>query len=112
MQVCYRLDAHIFTDKVIYRPLDIVFIEVLFLDAFNKTPIAMNPLDLYTFNYYVNFELLDSNGQKLHSDYAQISNSTVTFTYKVPMDLPGGEYLISMYNQYMAPVKKLIRMHG
>jgi uncharacterized protein YfaS (alpha-2-macroglobulin family) len=33
-----RLQVSIFTDKVIYRPNDVIFIEVLVVDAFNKTP--------------------------------------------------------------------------
>lgn len=37
-----RLESHISTDKVIYRPGDLVFIEVLLLNAMNKTPVALN----------------------------------------------------------------------
>jgi uncharacterized protein YfaS (alpha-2-macroglobulin family) len=40
-----RLDAHMFTDKVIYRPNDVMFIEVLVVDAFDKTPIGLNPYE-------------------------------------------------------------------
>lgn len=40
-----RLEAHVTTDKVIYRPDDVIFIEVLVVNAFNKTPIALDPID-------------------------------------------------------------------
>lgn len=39
------MDAHIYTDKVIYRPNDVMFIEVYLVDAFNKTPVSLNPSD-------------------------------------------------------------------
>jgi len=40
-----RWQAHITTDKPIYRPNDAVFIETLVLNAFSKKPIGLDPLD-------------------------------------------------------------------
>jgi hypothetical protein len=57
-----RLDAHIFTDKVIYRPSDVMFVEVLVLDAFNKTPIALTSKDINNYIYYLLFEVYDPSG--------------------------------------------------
>jgi hypothetical protein len=57
-----RLQTHIFTDKVVYRPNDVIFIEVVVLDAFNKTPIALDEKDRYNYNYYLNLELKNSAG--------------------------------------------------
>lgn len=37
-----RLQTHIFTDKVVYRPNDVIFVEVLVVNAFNKTPTVMS----------------------------------------------------------------------
>jgi len=37
-----RWEAHISTDKVIYRPNDVIFTEVLVVDAFSKVPIGLN----------------------------------------------------------------------
>jgi hypothetical protein len=42
-----RIDGHIITDKVVYRPLDEIFIEVLIFDAFNKTPLALSEFDSF-----------------------------------------------------------------
>jgi len=42
-----RLESYINTDKVIYKPNDVMFIEVLVLDAFNKTPIGLDPTDSF-----------------------------------------------------------------
>ena len=33
----YRIDGHIQTDKPIYKPDEVMFIELLLVDAFNKT---------------------------------------------------------------------------
>ena len=40
-----RIDAHMFTDKVVYRPNDEIFAEVIVVDAFNMTPVAMSPME-------------------------------------------------------------------
>lgn len=87
-----------------------MFIEVLIIDSLNKTPIAFNTIDQYNYNYYLTFEISDPSGQKLSSNYAYAQNSTATFTYKVPSDAVGGEYLITVYNNYIACTKKLIRI--
>lgn len=36
-----RLEGFITTDKVIYRPSDVAFIEVYLVDSFTKKPIAL-----------------------------------------------------------------------
>ena len=105
-----RLSSHIFTDKVVYRPNDTMFIEVLVLDTFNKTPVALTPKDQYLYNYYLTMEIDDASGQKFYSTSTYIINSTATFTYKVPKDISGGEYYIKLSSYYIAPAKKLIRI--
>lgn len=105
-----RLDAHIFTDKVIYRPSDVIFMEVLVLDAFNKTPVAMDPKDQYNYNYYLTMELSDPSGSKIYTEYNYVKNGTATFTYKVPKDASGGEYSIVVFNSQLPSAKKLIRI--
>ncbi len=106
-----RLQTHIFTDKVVYRPNDVIFIEVLVLDAFNKTPIALDPKDRYNYNYYLNLEMKDSAGSSIYSSSNYVQNTTATFTYKVPQDASGGEYTISASNYYsVTPAVKLIRI--
>lgn len=42
-----RLAAYVFTDKVIYRPNDVMFIDVLVLNAFSKVPVGMESKDQY-----------------------------------------------------------------
>ena len=73
---------------------------MLVLDAFNKTPIAMNLLDRYNYAYYTNIEIKDSAGSSIYSTSDYISDSTGTFTYKVPSDAVGGEYTVSASNYY------------
>jgi len=37
-----RLEAHLRTDRPVYRPNDVVFVEALVLNAFDKTPYVYN----------------------------------------------------------------------
>jgi hypothetical protein len=73
-----------------------MFAEVLVLDAFNKTPISLDPVEQYT--YYLTFD-------------SYVQNSTATFTYKVPNEVVGGEYTLkaTSYN-YISPSIKKIRI--
>jgi hypothetical protein len=71
-----------------------MFIEVFILNAISKTPVALNSTDNYSYNYYLSLEILDPTGQKIFSSFAQGSNSTSSFIYKIPKTAPGGEYTI------------------
>ena len=55
----HRLEAHISTDKVIYRPNDVIFIEAYIIDAFTKTPIGLNDTEGYYKNFYFYAEIYD-----------------------------------------------------
>jgi hypothetical protein len=77
-----------------------MFIEVIVLDAFNKTPVAMDPTDQFNFNYYVTLEIKDPAGTSIFTNYDYIKNMSVTFAYKVPDEAAGGEYTIKVANQY------------
>jgi len=48
-----RLEGFVTTDKVVYRPNDVMFIEVLLMDAFDKTPVALNKTDTFFDNFFV-----------------------------------------------------------
>jgi len=81
------------------------------LDAFNKTPIALDEKDRYNYNYYLNLELKNSAGTQIYSSSNYVTNTAATFTYKVPQDASGGEYTISASNYYqVSPAVKLIRI--
>ncbi|CDW71945.1 large extracellular alpha-helical protein [Stylonychia lemnae] len=105
-----RVDAHINTDKVIYRPNDVIFIEVLFLESFNKTPIALSAKDTYFSYYYVTVDITDPSGTVLLSSSQQVQNSTVAVNFKVPQKAVGGEYSISVYSYSLARTTKIFRV--
>lgn len=106
-----RLQTHIFTDKVVYRPNDVMFIEVLVLDAFNKTPTALDPTDQYNYNLYLSLEIKDPAGTSLKKDFSYAQNSTAVFTYKVPASASGGEYTIKVAStSQVTPATKLVRI--
>jgi len=92
------LESYINTDKVIYKPNDVMFIEVLVLDAFNKTPIGLDPSDSYFSNFMFQMEIYDPSDNKVYDTQAELVNSTIGFTYKIPSDASGGEYKIKAYN--------------
>ena len=85
-----RIEGHIITDKVVYRPGDVMFIELLVFDAFNKSLVNLDLLTQYYFSLDFSFELLDGLDNKIYSSSASLINSTVGFTYKVPQDANGG----------------------
>ena len=107
-----RTEAHIYTDKVIYRPNDVMFIEVYVDNAFNKTPINLNA-SLGSFNGpYLSLEILDPSGATIFSDSAQVYNSTASFIYKLPSDPAGGEYLIRASNYQIPYAFRLVRVRN
>jgi len=57
------------SDKVIYRPSDVIFIEALVVDAFNKTPVAMDPESDFYYNYYATLEIFDPTESSVYTDY-------------------------------------------
>lgn len=104
-----RLETHVFTDKVVYRPNDVIFAEVLVVDAFNKTPVGTSALDFYS--YSLTFQLQDPSGTEIYTSYGYIQNGTAAFTYKILPDVVAGEYIINVGNSYqVAPASKLVRI--
>jgi len=90
----------------------VIFIEVLVLDAFNKTPTVMSLSDLYNYNYYLMMTIEDPAGSIIRTDYSNVVNSTSTFTHKLPLDVVGGEYIVKIVtsNGQITPARKLIRI--
>jgi uncharacterized protein YfaS (alpha-2-macroglobulin family) len=81
------------------------------LDAFNKTPIALDSKDMYNYNYYLSLELKDAAGTSIYTSSNYVRSTAATFTYKVPQDASGGEYTVSAYTYYqVSPAVKLIRI--
>lgn len=90
-----------------------IFIEVLVLDAFNKTPTVMSAQDQYNYNYYLTMTIEDASGSAIRTDYSNIAYSTATFTHKLPIDVVGGEYTIKVVTSsggQITPAYKLIRI--
>lgn len=86
-----------------------IFTEVLVVDAFNKTPVGTSTQDYYSF--YLSFIILDPSSTQVYSSYSYAQNGTAAFTYKVPEDVVGGDYILSVGNSYqVAPSSKLVRI--
>jgi uncharacterized protein YfaS (alpha-2-macroglobulin family) len=83
------------TDKVVYRPNDVAFIEVVLLDIFNKTPIIPDPASYEYYNYYLSMNVFDPKETQVFTDSGYAQNSTLSFTFKVPENAAGGQYKVS-----------------
>lgn len=102
-----RYQAHIQTDKVVYRPLDVMFIEVFVLDAFSKKPLEASQWP----STNVGLEIVDGTDNVVHSEStAEMSVSTIAFSYKLPEDAPGGEYMIKIAGYNVPCVNKIVRV--
>jgi|LauGreDrversion4_2_1035121.scaffolds.fasta_scaffold17594_2 hypothetical protein len=62
-----RRQGHIFTDKAIYRTKDVIFIEALVLDAFQKTPTAMISLEQFMYVNYMTLMIYNPMGVQVYS---------------------------------------------
>ena len=92
-----------------YRPNDVIYTEVLVVDAFNKTPVGLNDVEYYS--YYLSFRIEDPSGTNVYSSYGYAQNGTATFSYKVPEDVVGGDYILTVGNSYrIAQASKLVRI--
>jgi uncharacterized protein YfaS (alpha-2-macroglobulin family) len=89
-----RNQSVIFTDKVVYRPNDVIFIEVLVVGASTKVPVAQDSSKMYNAQNLVSIEIRDSAGVRLASKQNYIDKGTVTFTHKIAANTSGGEYTI------------------
>lgn len=49
----------IISDKVVYRPNDVIFIEGFITDVFNKTPVGLDQTSYYYGSYYFTLDVLD-----------------------------------------------------
>jgi hypothetical protein len=62
-----RNQSVIFTDKVVYRPNDVIFIEVLVVGASTKVPVAQDSRKMVSTLNLVSIEIRDSAGVRLAS---------------------------------------------
>jgi len=91
-----RALAHITTDKPVYKPLDVMFIEVFVIDPTTKAPTVMKSqrwnyetrkMMLMEYEPTASFEILDGNDENiLESKWQNIKrkDGTIVFTYKIP----------------------------
>lgn len=76
-----RMNAHIYTDKPIYRPGDVMFIEVYVVDAFIKSPVGLLPTSQFFQNLYISMDITDPLDTTIHSDVALVQNGTAVYSY-------------------------------
>lgn len=57
---------------MIYRPNDVMFIEVYVNNPLNKTPITTSLKDANGASYFLTIEITDPIGTKISSQYAEV----------------------------------------
>jgi hypothetical protein len=58
----YRIDGSVLTDMPIYSSNDVMFIEVVVVDAFNKTLVMPDQYSLYVLNETFTMQIIDPLG--------------------------------------------------
>jgi hypothetical protein len=95
-----RVESHIFTDKVVYRISEVVFISVVVVDPFAKTPLNISANDTNIENYHVYVDIFDSSGMVIWSGDSYAENTQASFTAKLPSwNLDTDQYLIRAYGE-------------
>ena len=104
-------EYHIATDKPVYKPNDVMFIEVFAVDKYSKIPMTEVPImkriwdtgdmesDWHTEYQNTNqtMRIQDSNENEIFSSESNRgSDGTIVFTYKIPGDQEGGQYFVSV----------------
>jgi hypothetical protein len=104
-----RLNGHINTDKLFYKTGDEAFIEVYLVDAFNKTPIALNESDeYYNSSYYLT--IFDQDWLQIYNSSAEVQDSTVSFAYQISSDLATGDYYIVVSGNETQDIVGILRI--
>ena len=94
--------GHITTDKPIYKPNDVAFIEVYVIDSLTKEPVGNTKYVNSYFHLDAQMSILDSfNNEIYKSPEINESHSTFVFTYKVPKNAKGGEYKIKIASSHL-----------
>ena len=106
------MEGHITTDKVVYRPNDVIFAEVYLIDAFTKVPVQQEAEDTFFINLFFTMDILDPNDNVIYTTQTEAQESTVSFTYKIPESATGGQYLMKVSNYQMATVYQVLRVRS
>eukprot|EP00347_Sterkiella_histriomuscorum_P000042 403377406 len=102
-----RILAHIHTDKLIYKPNDVMFVEVFLFDAMTKQPVTqIEGQSLEETLYPAVFTIKDDKDNQVYQDSSnQGANGTLVYTFKVPEEQPGGEYTLEI-TSYLFPTQQ------
>ncbi|CDW88298.1 a-macroglobulin complement component [Stylonychia lemnae] len=121
-----RFLAHIQTDKVVYRPGDIMFVQAYLIDALNKTPAYISnffqyasasyydlrrfPIGYVEQSIYLSMTIIDPLGVAVYTTTAYSANSTVSFTYIIPENASGGEYQVRVSGGVVPESIRVVRI--
>jgi len=80
-----RVESHIFTDKVVYRMSEVVFISVVVADPFAKTPLNISSKATNLENYHVYADIFDTYGNLVWTGDSYAENTQAAFSAKLPV---------------------------
>lgn len=98
-----RVEGHLMTDKIIYRQNDTVFIDLLVVNALDLTP-HVNSGKSYVVS------LVDDQGISVNGLAVTLNTAGPAYglTFKIPIDLDAGNYLIVAEGINMATATRTI----
>jgi hypothetical protein len=103
---------HLGTDKEIYRPFDVIFVEGLLFNSMDKKPVFTTVAEQARPLFNLTMELYEPSGNLIHTAYSVAKNAAATFSYKVPLEAKSGDYLIKVYNKDIPTALKYISIRG
>lgn len=87
------MEGHISTDKVVYRPNDVIFVEMIVVDPLTHKPYDQG-ITPFLQNQYFEMNIMGPTGDVVFYAGIDSVNSTASFTAKVTSDTPSGIYTI------------------
>ena len=112
-----RIETNITTDRQAYIEYETIFVSVLFLHSFNKTPVFYNPTNAPAFDIY--YDLYDPFSNQIDSGEFIGKPIGPSVGLKIPLlsssvskNLKSGVYTLRIYGDNVAPSYKQIRVLG
>jgi len=98
--------GHIRTDKPLYKPNDVVFVEVYLINPTSKKPFLGQSTPVYRM-----MQVYDLDGLPIFETNATMAyGGTVAFTFKVPQNITGGEYNVVVKDTSLPMLMRKIRI--
>ncbi len=73
---------------------------------------ALSQIESFYISLDFQLEVYDSGDSKVYSSSSSAQDSSVSFAYKIPQDISGGEYTIKVFNTQMPTASSVIKIRS